>query len=145
MCQWGSNRNLWASYRMRPSPSPTYHKPRGGKSATTDWAHHVGSSSSLITIVVMTLFLLTECGLLLFNELTLRWCGSSLGSGLFCTWLQLKSLAYLCYPQEGSYEFIVPGRMYRLVGWQIHCGCMVQDTHIALLVSLWSHYDFLLS
>ena len=26
------------------------------KSATTDWAHHVGSSRSLITIVVMTLF-----------------------------------------------------------------------------------------
>ena len=37
-------------------PIPTYPKLRGHKSATTDWAHHVGWSSGLITIVVMTLF-----------------------------------------------------------------------------------------
>ena len=33
----------------------TYPKQRGRKSATTDWAHYVGSSSCLITIVVITL------------------------------------------------------------------------------------------
>ena len=37
---------------------PTYPKQRGRKSATTDLAYHVGSSSGLITIVVMNLFLL---------------------------------------------------------------------------------------
>ena len=40
---------------MRPSLTPTYPKRRGCKSATTDWAHHVRSSSGPITIVVMTL------------------------------------------------------------------------------------------
>ena len=35
---------------------PTYPKQRGRKSAITDWAHYVGSSSGLTTIVVMTLF-----------------------------------------------------------------------------------------
>ena len=39
---------------MSPSPNPTSTKPRSRKSATTDCAHHVGSSSGLITIVVMT-------------------------------------------------------------------------------------------
>ena len=41
-------------------PIPTYPKQRGRKSATTDSAHHVGSSSDRITIVVMILFLLAE-------------------------------------------------------------------------------------
>ena len=35
---------------------PTYPKLRGYKSATTEWANHVGSSSGLIIIVVMALF-----------------------------------------------------------------------------------------
>ena len=51
----------WASYRMCPSPIPTYPKLRGCKSATTDWAHHVGSFSSLTTIVVMNLFNVVVC------------------------------------------------------------------------------------
>ena len=42
-------------YRMR---SPRTPKQRGRKLATKDWSRHVGSSSGLITIVVMTLFLL---------------------------------------------------------------------------------------
>ena len=37
-------------------PDPYVSQTEGHKSATTDWAHRVGSSSSLITIVVMTLF-----------------------------------------------------------------------------------------
>ena len=56
MYQWEANRNPWAVYRMSPSQTPTYPKRRGCKSATSDWAHHVGSSSCLIAIVVMTLF-----------------------------------------------------------------------------------------
>ena len=40
---------------MCPSPTPTYPKPRGCKSATTDRAHRVGSSSGPTTTVVMTL------------------------------------------------------------------------------------------
>ena len=36
-------------------PIHTYHKLGGRKPATTDWAYRVGSSSGLITIVVMTL------------------------------------------------------------------------------------------
>ena len=46
-------------------PIPTYPKQKDRKSATTDWAHHVGSSSGLITIVVMTLLRIwtkTACG-----------------------------------------------------------------------------------
>ena len=39
-----------------PSPTTTYSKPSGRKSATTDLAHHVGSLSAMISIVVMTLF-----------------------------------------------------------------------------------------
>ena len=38
------------------SPIRTYPKQTDRKSANTDWAHHVGSSSDLITVVVMTLF-----------------------------------------------------------------------------------------
>ena len=58
MCQWGANRNPWAGYRIGPSPTPMNPKPRDHKSATTDrGAHHVGSSSGLITNVVMTLSL----------------------------------------------------------------------------------------
>ena len=53
----GSYKNLWASYRIRSSPTPTYPKLRGCKSETTDWAYHMRSSSSLITIVVMTLLI----------------------------------------------------------------------------------------
>ena len=53
MCQWGANWNLLTSYRMRHDP--TYPKPRGCKLATQiDWAHHVGSSSGPITVVMMT-------------------------------------------------------------------------------------------
>ena len=63
MCQWGANRNPWARYRLSLSPSS---KRRGCKWATTDWAHHVGSSSGLITIVVMTLYVS------LFGQI-LRW------------------------------------------------------------------------
>ena len=37
-------------------PIPTYPKQTGRKLATTDWAHRVGSSCGLITIVVMILF-----------------------------------------------------------------------------------------
>ena len=40
---------------MYPSPTPTCPKPRGCKSATTDWAYRVQSSSGLVTIVVLTL------------------------------------------------------------------------------------------
>ena len=46
------------------TPIPTYPK-ESGKSATTDWAQHVGSSSGLITIVMMTLLKQekpTNCG-----------------------------------------------------------------------------------
>ena len=53
MCQLGANGNPWAGYRMSPSLTP---KPRGRKSVTTDWAHHVESSSGFITLVVTTLF-----------------------------------------------------------------------------------------
>ena len=35
----------------------TYSKLSDYKSVTTDWAHHVGSSSGLITIVVMILYM----------------------------------------------------------------------------------------
>ena len=43
-------------------PIPTYPKQRGRQMATTDSAHHVVSSSGLITTVVMTLFqLLSAC------------------------------------------------------------------------------------
>ena len=62
--------NPWTGYRVGPSPTPTSlltlqtggggQKPPpfeiAAKSATTYWAHHVGSSRGLITIVVMTLF-----------------------------------------------------------------------------------------
>ena len=37
----------------RPQRTP---KPRGRKSTPTDWAHHMGPSSGLVTIVMMTLF-----------------------------------------------------------------------------------------
>ena len=56
-----ANRNTWASYWISPSPIPTYPKPRGCKPATTGWAHHVWSSSGMITIVVMALFCLQTC------------------------------------------------------------------------------------
>ena len=45
MCHYEANRNRWAGYLMSPSPT------------ITDWKRHVGSSSSLITIVVMTLLM----------------------------------------------------------------------------------------
>ena len=56
MCQLTAKRNIWASYRMRPSQTVTHPKPKGRKSAIIYWAYRVRSSSSLITIVVMTLF-----------------------------------------------------------------------------------------
>ena len=46
----------WANHRPLCTP-----KPRGCKSATIDWTQHVGSSSGLITIVVMTLCILLSC------------------------------------------------------------------------------------
>ena len=42
---------------MGSFPTSTYPKTMGGKSATTECAHYVGSSSGLITIVVTALFL----------------------------------------------------------------------------------------
>ena len=62
----GANRNSCAGYRMGPSLTPTppntpnrgVEKPPfeiAAKSATADCTHHVGWSSGLITIVVMTL------------------------------------------------------------------------------------------
>ena len=51
----GANRNTWAGCRMSLSRSTRTPKQRGRQSATTDWPHHVGSSSGLTTIVVMTL------------------------------------------------------------------------------------------
>ena len=50
MCQYGANRNTWAGYRMGTSPRTQTAGSWDRKSATT-----VGSSSGLITIVVMTL------------------------------------------------------------------------------------------
>ena len=49
MCQFGANRNQWAGYRISQSPTPTCPERREYRWATTDWAHHVGSSSGLIT------------------------------------------------------------------------------------------------
>ena len=60
MCYGEANTNQWAGYRIGPSPTPTYPKPSGCKSATKGGAHHVGSSSGLITIVAMSLFLATD-------------------------------------------------------------------------------------
>ena len=56
---------------MGPSPSPTFPKGMGCKSATTDWAHHVGSSSGLITIVVVILFIITSTDVAHFDKI---WC-----------------------------------------------------------------------
>ena len=43
MCQWGgANRYTWVGYRMSSSMTLTNPKPRGRKSATSDWAHHLG-------------------------------------------------------------------------------------------------------
>ena len=55
MCQWGANGNPWADYRMDPSPTPTYPKPRGCNSSTTDLSTSCAVVGGLITIVVMTL------------------------------------------------------------------------------------------
>ena len=43
---------------MGPSLTPTHSVPRGCKSATADSAHHVGSSSGLIIIVAMALYVI---------------------------------------------------------------------------------------
>ena len=43
------NRELIGTYEACLSRPPTYLKPKGCKSVTTDWAHSVRSSSSLIT------------------------------------------------------------------------------------------------
>ena len=67
MCQWGDNRNPPVG-GLSNGPIPNPHVPpnspnRGSKnfeiaakSATRGWAHYVGSSSGLITIVVRTLY-----------------------------------------------------------------------------------------
>ena len=84
MCKSGANRNPGASYRFCPTPPPppSYNRGLGGlvvekppfeiasKSATTDWAHQLRSSGGLITIVVMTLFNISQ--LLASDEKRLR-------------------------------------------------------------------------
>ena len=63
MCQYGTNRNPWAGYRMDPSPTahvPLTPNPGGSKTLPFKLQpnrrpHDVGLSSGLITIVVMTL------------------------------------------------------------------------------------------
>ena len=53
MGQWGANRNTWAGYRMSSFRSPRTPKQR----VVNRRPQNEGSSSGLVTIVVMTLLL----------------------------------------------------------------------------------------